>query len=267
MENIENEIKEMSFESALKEIINISENFTFDMWIPSIKETIKFKEITASQQKEILTSSMDTSIYSKKFNVALYNIIKTNSSVDISNFTILDKIAICIQAKEKVSSIWNTTLKSDENVKVSVDLSKIIEKIKNNYEHPEFSEVVHDNIKAKIYPSTILEEYDYDQTILKNNKKTEDIKSTEDIQNIISEAFIGELTKTVKGLTISDQFIDLSQMTLKQRIQIVEKLPASLIQNILNIVSDWKKSIDDAITFEENGEKNQIKIDPLFFIG
>jgi hypothetical protein len=264
MENDNIDIKNLNFDSALKEIISLSDTFVFDVWVPSINEYVKFKEITASQQKDILSGSMDTSIYSKKFNNALFNILKTNSSIDVSNFTIIDKIIICLQLKEKISNILTLPSKTENVEKISVNLTDLILKIKNNYKHPEKSELIHNNIIATIYPSTILEEYEYDETIIKHNKKAEDLKNSDDIQNIISEAFIGELSKTIKNIGISDQNISLVDMTLKQRIQIVEKLPAKLIQDILNIVSVWKTNIDEILTIDQNF---QIKIDPLFFIG
>ena len=207
---------------------------------------------------------MDSSIYSKKFNSALYDIIQNNCSEDISTFTILDKILICLQLREKISNV--VKIQNDKN-KYDIDISEVINNLKSSYIHPKETEVVHNNIKLTIYPSYILEEKLYDDTILTDNKKTEDIKSTDDIQNIISDAFIGELAKSIKILKIDENIIDLKPLTFKQRIKLVEKMPASLIQDILNIVSEWKKTIDTFLTVKKENEMVLIKIDPLFFIG
>jgi len=254
----------LDFNKALIELTQIADSYSFDVWIPSKNKTVKFNEITALQQKDILTGSMDSSIYSKKFNSALYEIIKNNSSEDISEFTILDKILICLQLREKVSNIIKIQQKDD---KIDVDISPVIAEFKKNYTHPKETVLSHNNIFITIYPSYILEEKDYDETILKDNKKAEDIKNTDDIQEVISNAFIGELAKSIKKLKINDQHIDMLPLTFKQRIRLVEKMPASLIQEILNVVSEWKKNVDDFLTIQKENESYTIKIDPLFFIG
>jgi hypothetical protein len=254
----------LDFNKALTELVQIADNYSFDIWIPSKNKNVKFTEITALQQKDILSGSMDSSIYSKKFNNALYDIIKTNSSEDINEFTILDKILICLQLREKVSNIVKISKNDD---KIDVDILPIIEKFKSSYNHPTETILSHNNIFINIYPCLISEEKNYDETILTDNKKAEDIKNTDDIQNIISNAFIGELAKSITNLKINDQTINLLSLTFKQRIRLVEKMPASLIQEILNVVSEWKKSVDDFLTVEKDGEKILLKIDPLFFIG
>jgi hypothetical protein len=254
----------LDFNKALIELTQISDSYSFDIWIPSKNKNAKFTEITALQQKDILSGSMDSSIYSKKFNTALYEIIKNNTSEDITKFTILDKTLICLQLREKVSNIVKVQQK---NNKIDVDISPIIAEFKKNYNHPKETVLSHNNIFITVYPSYILEEKEYDDTILKDNKKAEDIKNTDDIQDVISNAFIGELAKSIKTLKINDQTIDLLPLTFKQRIKLVEKMPASLIQEILNIVSEWKKDIDTFLTVQKEDESFTIKIDPLFFIG
>ena len=254
----------LDFNKALTELSQIANTYSFDVWIPSGNKPIKFNEINAFQQKQILSGSMDSSIYSKKFNSALYDIIQNNCSDDISTFTILDKILICLQLREKISKIVKI---QNDKYKYDIDISDVIQNLKASYIHPKETEVIHNNITLTIYPSFIVEEKLYDDTILTDNKKAEDIKTTDDIQGIISDAFIGELAKSIKILKIDDNVIDLKSLTFKQRIKLVEKMPASLIQDILNIVSEWKKTIDTFLTVKKENEMVLIKIDPLFFIG
>lgn len=254
----------LDFNKALQELTDISDSYSFDVWIPSKNVSVKFTEINALQQKEILNGSMDTSIYSKKFNAVLYDLIKNNTTENITEFTILDKILICLQLRQKVSNIIKVQTKND---KIDVDISPIIEDLKKNYKHPKESTLTHNNISINVYPSYIEEEKNYEETILKDNKKAEDIKNTDDIQDVISNAFIGELAKSIKSLSINNQTINLINLTFKQRIKLVEKMPASLIQEILNVISEWKKDIDSFLTVKNEEETIVIKIDPLFFIG
>jgi len=254
----------LDFNKALNELSQLANNYSFDVWVPSENKTIKFNEINAFQQKQILSGSMDTSIYSKKFNSAIYDIIQNNCSEDISKFTILDKILICLQLREKISNVIKI---QNNNDKIDVNISDVIEKLKTSYIHPKESELKHNNISITIYPSYISEEKLYDDTVLIDNKKAEDIKNTDDIQTIISDAFIGELAKSIKNLKIDDNVIELTTLTFKQRMKLVERMPASLIQDVLNIVSEWKKTIDEFLTVKHEDQTVLVKIDPLFFIG
>jgi hypothetical protein len=91
----------------LNELEKISKTFTVDVWIPSLKKNIKFKQIDAKQQKDILSSAMDTSVYNTSFVKTFYEIIKYNilpeSNINLDEFTLVDKISIGLTLKEQIT--------------------------------------------------------------------------------------------------------------------------------------------------------------------
>jgi hypothetical protein len=264
------------FNSALSLINSLSDIFKLEIWIPSIRKNIIFKEMEARQQKQLLSVAMENSIYNNLFSEVFYNILKTNlietedfKLSDLDNLTIFDKTSIAIFLRNQISNKLKVIF--DENKKISnyIDLTEICEKLKTfQYEDEKIVELKSDKITIKtlLTVPTIKEELDYDLEITKIFKKTNDIKTDDDIKNIITEAFITETTKYINKLYIEDQEINFKDLTLKQKIQIVEKIPSGLIQQILEIVSSWKLNIDDILTVKYEKYESIIKIDSILFL-
>ena len=104
----------------------------------------------------------------------------------------------------------------------------------------------------------------------KKEKRVDDIKNTEDIQKILSEAFVGETSKYIQNIWINDTDINFNNFDFSKKIKIIEKLPSGLIQKILEIVSKWKKNYDEILTVEtvenESTYKKVLTIDSLLFL-
>jgi hypothetical protein len=114
------------------------------------------------------------------------------------------------------------------------------------------------------YP-TLKVEIDYD-TEFKQNKKTEDIKTNQDVQKVITTAFIGETSKYIKTVTINGAEINLDGMTFKQRINLIEKIPSGLLQQVLETVSKWKRELDEVLSVQEGEYTKVVTIDSLLFL-
>jgi hypothetical protein len=264
------------FNSALNIIDSLSEFFKVDIWIPSLKKFIQFKEMEAKQQKQLLSVAIENSLYNNLFSDVFYQIIKNNlietdefKKTDIDSLTVMDKVSIALFLRKQISNKLKVIF--DENKKISslVDLDLICEKIKNfTFETNKVTELNNDKVNLKILlkiPS-IKDELEYDKEVVKIFKNTEDIKNESDVKGIITEAFITETSKYIDKILISSQEIDFSSLTLKQKVQIVEKLPSILMQQILEIISDWKTNLDSILTVNHEQYETVIKIDSVLFL-
>ena len=110
----------------------------------------------------------------------------------------------------------------------------------------------------------------YEEQIHKKEKRVDDIKNTEDIQKILSEAFVGETSKYIQSIEINNVDVNFDSYDFSKKIKIVEKLPSGLIQKILETVSIWKKQFDEILTVEftenETTYKKVLSIDSLLFL-
>jgi hypothetical protein len=268
----------LNFDDALRALDAISEAFNVSVWIPSKKKEYLFKEIDAKQQKNMLSSAMNSSVYNTTFIKNLYDILNSNfldkeNLKDLKDFTVYDKFSIAIALKDKTSEETSVTFDEKDNVVKKISLKPIIERFKT-FETPEnqFLEFDNQNIKVKLEISvpTIGKELEYEEQIHKKEKKVDDIKNNEEIQQIISEAFIGETTKYIKNIYINDTDLNFQNVDFTKKIKLVEKLSSGILQKVLHTVSEWKSKIDTILTVsvEENGKTytKVLNIDSLLFL-
>jgi len=275
---MEEENNILNFEDALKVLDTVSETFSVNVWIPSKKKEYTFKEIDAKQQKNMLSTAMNSSIYNTNFVKNLYSILNSNfldkkNSEDLNNFTVFDKFSIAVSLKDKISDETSITFDEKNNIVKKVSLKPIIEKFKT-FETPdnEIIEVDNQNVKIKLEISvpTIQNELQYEEQLHKKEKKVDDIKDSDEIQRIVSEAFIGETTKYIKTIYINDNNLNFENVDFLKKIKLVEKLPSGILQKILAIVSKWKAKIDSVLTLSivEDGKTytKVLNIDSVLFL-
>lgn len=270
--------KNLNFDKALQAIQSITDSFVVDVWIPSVKKSYQFKEIDAKQQKSLLVSALNSSVYNSNFVKNFYKILEQNfvSKDEISvlnDFTIYDKIAIALALKKQISDETRVVFDEKNNIAKNIKIEPIIEKFKN-FETPQDANIEFKNdsvsIKIQISLPTIKKEFDYESEIHKKEKRVDDIKNIEDVQTIVADAFISETTKYIKNVLINDENINYQDYDFHKKIILVEKLPSAIVQKILENVSKWKKEIDSILTIEteENSQKytKVINVDSLLFL-
>ena len=261
----------LDFNQAISSLEQISNSFVVDVWIPSLKRDILFKQLDAKQQKEILSSVMDTSVYNTSFIKTFYNIIKENISdktIDINDLTLIDKLCIGLTLKSKLSEDLTLFFGEKKEIPIKSNLNYILNLLRT-YESPKNEIIESSNsnfsIKAELKYVTIGVEYDYD-THYKGNKKAEDLKKTEDVQKIISDAFIGETSKYLHNIWINDNILPFKNLSFDQKIKIVEKFPSSLLQKIIEQIGLWKSDIDKFISVTHQENTQTISLEPSIFL-
>jgi hypothetical protein len=264
-----------SFNEVLDNLKNLSNSFVVDVTIPSLNQIVQFKELNTKQQKKLLETITDTSIYKTDFSKIFLQVIKENivtENININKLTIYDKILIGLFLRSKISDTLNVIF--DENSPVyseNIELNPIIEKSKG-YIHPSTEEICilknNSEIKVELSVPTIELESKYESEISKNSKKIENVKNINEIGNVLSEAFISEVSKYINKITFDDQLIDLNVLTINQRIKICEILTADLTQKILQKISEWKKDIDYVLTVasKDNTYNKVVSLDNLLFL-
>jgi hypothetical protein len=260
----------LSFNNALEELNKISEIFKFNVWVPSLQKEIEFKPINGKQQKELLGAAMDTSLYNVSFSKAFYNIIKDNIVTDdksiIDNFNLVDKTSIAIHLKNKISNKVSVMI---DDVKEEFEIQPLIDGIKT-YKCPESKSFSSENagftLNVEIAIPTIKTEYEYDLSF-KDNKKPEDIKTSQELQTVIQNAFIGETSKYITKVKINSNDVVFKDLNFEDRIRLIEKLPSVLIKQIVEQIAEWKTDLEKVITVTSTAGKSQaVNIDSVLFL-
>ena len=269
----EQELQLIDFNNAIQALNEISEIFKVDVWIPSKQSYLQFKEIDTKQQKDMLASAMDSSVYNTTFIGVFYEILKQNilekDKTIIDDLTIYDKASIAIYLKNQISNELNVIFDDKNNISAKINLNNIIGKFKA-YKTPknEIIKIVNKNVSLAIEVSlpTVLVEIQHDKQMSKNYKKSNQVKNNDDVKNIISDAFIVETSKYIRKIWINDSEVDLNSEIIDQKLKIIEKMPSVIVQKVLEQISKWKKEIDDILIVEHEDYKKVIGIDSLLFL-
>jgi hypothetical protein len=262
------DIISLGFEDALKALDSASDLFKIDVFIPSKQRTLSFKEIDAKQQKTLLNVAIDDNVYGSDFNKAFYAILKSNILTEnpsiIDELSIADRSFIGISLRSQISPDIN--IKFTDEISEKINLNDLISKFRT-YKLPnsENLEVKNDNVTLSVSISlpNLRKELDYNEEFFKDYKKS---NNNDDIKKVISEAFIGEISKYINSVKLNENTFNFETLSTNQKLRIVEKLPSGLIQKILNKISDWKKDIDDVLTVSSGENTKVISVDSLLFL-
>jgi len=257
-----------NFEDILSEISKVTDSYTTTVTIPSNSDTVIIKEINANQQKELLTSALDNTVYNTVFIKTFYKILEELLGENkLKVYTVFDKSFLMLVLRNQISHVLKVK-PSETSDFIEVSLPPILEKFKTDYKHPAAEDVSeHPDLKVFLKPPTIYTEYRYETEMHKKEKPLTDIKNTNDIKDVISKEFLGEISKYIDAVHIPNSKIDFNLLSFPERVKIVERLSGNTIQNALNLISKWKSNFDEILTVSpENKDKIVIKTDPLLFV-
>jgi len=71
--------------------------------------------------------------------------------------------------------------------------------------------------------------------------------------------------KYIKSVEFDGNVINFPEISIKDRVKIVDNLPISINQKIVNYIQDIKKIENEWLTVEVGGEKKILDIDVSFF--
>ena len=261
---------QINFNDALNILSNASkEAFTTDVWIPSLKRHVKIEELSAKQQKGLLESAIDSTVAKSTFSKHFYEIVSSNcteSKEVIEQFTIADKFSIAFAMRAQISDNIEIVFQEEPKISSLIPLKDIIDKI-NTYEHPtqEVIKFSKNNIELEttIEMPLFFEEDKFDLYIYGKDKKENNV---EEFKSIVVGAFLGETSKFIKSIKLGDTDLGYEKLNIPQKIQVIEKLPAALVQNILEKAVAWKNKLDEISKVKHQDFAKNIDVDSILFL-
>ncbi len=244
----------MGINDILYKLNEINFEDTIKIYIPSLQRVAPFKPLSLQQQKEILKAGISSEIFNVlEFNATFNSIIDQNS-LEKNVYRLTDRPVIAIAMRNKFTS---QPLDLDGT---QID-TKIFENKVINFDSDTFNDFVIEEGSLKLLiqsPSLNL-----DQTITK--LQLSKIKNTNklDLTNIIGEMYVFEILKYIKGLCVSDLEQDLNQLSIEDRLRLVEQLPASIITKLNRLISEKFKTPEDE--YLACGD-NKLSLDARLFV-
>lgn len=229
-----------------------------DVYIPSLKKDIKFKNINTGQQKRLIKTVIDNPIFQTRLVYAVYEIVSENclDSNALSSLTYLDSIAAVIQLRVvNHGNKYNALIGGESYV---MDLSTITESSKTLVflAAEDYTESVY---TVNVGLPTVIEQYQNEKQIRGKTlgTHTEEVNAVE----AVGDAFIGEISKFIKEITVEVEGkatpLNYKTLSYAQRYQVLEKLPISLVKNIMLYVEKATELQRQLLTFTGTNAKGQ----------
>jgi len=242
--------KEKSFLSLLEKV---TDSYSLD--VPnSLGATYKFKALTTEQLKNIVQTVVDTSTAQISFHEAISNSMKENYIGEQNvSFNILDKLFYIID--NRIQAV-NPTLfiRGDGDSYIPVDLTeikqKLIDLVKTNSNIAENVNLETSSVSVQVGIPTVEAEKSVNTEVYANlNLQKAD--SAENVQDTLGQVFLTEIVKWIKSITIQEEDkkeeISFEKLSSFTKVQILEKLPASTTEKIIDYIEKTKQDIDQCL--------------------
>jgi|GEM_PF-6432829 len=263
-ESVQNKMGNLDDVLSLMDRVN--EVFSYEVWVPSLKRNVMFREINTNQQKRLIKAIIDSPVYNTEFIFTLRKVIKENcvdKNVNVDELTLLDKMMISMKMRS-VSvgdilelSIPSGTGKDKKVIKRGVSLQKLLDQLITKVSVPDM-ETFSDTsgvYEVKCGLPTIFTEFKLEDE-MRSTTETADIKSYSDLRQSVGDIFIGEVAKYIRELCINDgdkiTKIDLNELSFRNRIALIEKLPEKITKQVVGYIDKTKKELDKVTLVQVN---------------
>lgn len=236
-----------SFIDTLKDINDAN---TVNVKVPSLGKNITFKQISVNQQKEIIRTAFDGIDGVISRSIVVNDIIVGNSNGD-ADFLIIDKPAIMLALRKESlgSKIKKDGVEYDLNNVPAIKKSDV--KLKHTVEH--------DGIAVDLKVPTLTLDSDISNKLAKEFAKFE--TPEEKIKQSLDTVIAYESAKYVDKITIGDATVSFEDVSVHERKDIINNLPLTLNNKIVEYIASIKEVTDKAMTV---AEEVVIEIDASF---
>ena len=217
--------------------------------IPSTGETAVFTPVTVKQQKQLLKQTLGGVSSVTDLLVNLNEIILTNcrSTARLMSY---DKYPVLVALRKNA---FGNNIKLDGK---DYDLNSLplADKVSTTLNGTEFTV---DKIKVTIATPSLEEETKFIKKCGTEFKKT----GNDDAKEIVTSMYVAEIAKFVKMVEVDGTTLDFGSLNVTDMIKVVENLPVSVNQKVLDFVSSIREYENRFITFDDGAS---LPIDALF---
>ncbi len=226
--------------SFLNKLKDINDANTVTVKVPSIGEEVEFKLASVIQQKNLLRTVFD-GVDGVILRTVATNKIITDNAIGEHEFLIIDKPAIFIALRKK--SLGSKIKIKDEEY--DLDVIKPINKKDVQLEHV----IEYEDIKVDLKVPSLAIDSEVSNKLAKEFAKVEAVedKLKQSIDTVISH----ESTKYIDKVTLGEDAITFADISVHERVDIVNHLPLTVNNKIVNYIGEIKEVTDKALTVAE----------------
>jgi hypothetical protein len=239
------------FYDLLNSIVN-EKTFNLDL---SPKETQPVgtalcKPLSTIQLKRLIETIVDSPVTQSLFNSTVNKIFKECLVQPVSNLNVFDRLLFILETR--IQSLSPTMTAQEDGVALEVNFRAISNKLKQlSRQNPELfldSSATEGQLSITFGIPLLDTDTQLSEEIYKNVNP--DIENTDELRKILGESFVNEIAKYIKTVSVGEKALTLSTLTFKNRLKMVETLPASIIQKVIDYIEKYKKATEECLTVE-----------------
>jgi hypothetical protein len=237
----------MSVTNILSKLKEINDANLVSVYVPSAKRQLSFKPLSVKQQKDLIKSGLDGTLSGITISNIINQIILDNS-VEKYSFLVTDKYPIIISLRRQ--SFGNMVTVKQENTEIQYNLDTILlKKLIFSQEDLAVIELANTDLKAHLNLVTMEEDTKINNIQLEKTRKNKD----EEISDTVGSLFIYEIVKFISKIEIDEEnIVDMLKLPIKDRLTIVENLPATINNYILDYIHTFRREESEYITIDGN---------------
>jgi hypothetical protein len=232
----------MSVSSILSKLNDLNNSNLILVHVPSAKKEMLFKPLSVKQQKDLIKSGLDGALAGITISNIIGEIILDNS-VDKYDFLVTDKLPILLALRKQ--SFGNEFILKENDEEVVFNLDDIL-KNKLNYSFDTQVEIklADSDVVAHADVIKIQDDIKINQYQLEKLRKNKD----EAISETVGSMFIYEIIKFITKILIGEDELDLTTLPIKDRITVIESVPVTLNNSILEYIQQFRKEEAEYVT-------------------
>ena len=223
----------------------VAEKNAFEVYIPSLKRTVKFKPITAKQQKSFYSCVRDNILFETQFIKTTYEIIKENCLEQdiIDSFNIIDRVSILLNLRKNILGTAIAVVKDE--VLYNLDFAECLERLQR-IETPSNKNITTQDIQVEFEVPTITEQYKA-EIELRQNSNTDSFTYNEAVVELVTS----EVCKIIKSVSITKdgQVLKLyyKNLSFEERITLTNNLPAEIFIELQKYIKEINTAYDSLL--------------------
>lgn len=234
----------MSISSILSKLNDLNNSNLISVYVPSAKKEMQFKPLSVKQQKDLIKSGLDGALAGITISNIIGEIILDNS-VDKYDFLVTDKLPILLALRKQSFDNIFTLKEGDEEIEFNLD---DILKNELNYSFDTQVEIklANSEVVAHVDVIKIQDDIKINQYQLEKLRKNKD----EAISETVGSMFIYEIIKFVTKILIGNDTLDLTTLPIKDRLTVIESVPVTLNNSILEYIQQFRKEEAEYVTID-----------------
>lgn len=260
------EPEQSSYKDLLAGIQELNKKETCDVYVISAKKTIKFSPLSVKQQKDMMSSGIDTDIESLSFTNTVNDVITENNTEKGVPIRVTDRSFILLQLR--LNSVGEKLVVTEENKDYEINLKQHVEKCIKELKAPGNTKfnVSLDSIDIQCEVPILKTDTKINKQFTKNAQKTKDKQSPLELTDVIGDMYVHEIIKYIKQIKVGQHRVEFDDsVSLHQKLQVFESFPMKVSTEVGNKIRAARKIGDSVLEHDSLPEDVTLPIDASLF--